>query len=69
MNIQQIEKLFACSPFTEEQNKRSEKIRAAALHLAVIIYESTPGSPEQTLAIRALHQAAMHAISAIAVNE
>lgn len=51
------------------QPSRYASLREAARVHAETIAALTPSSPEQTLAIRAVHLASMHANSAIAVNE
>lgn len=61
--------LFSHHPPKGDQAARYARIREQALELAELIKELTPGSAEQTLAIRALHLAVMHANSAIALNE
>lgn len=64
-----IENLFTYHRPTPEQAERYVKLRDAAKAYALIVAELTPASAEQTLAIRAIHAASMHANSAIAVNE
>ena len=61
--------LFTYHPPTPEQAERYTRLREAALAYARVVNELTPGSTEQTLAIRSIHQAAMQANAAIAVNE
>ena len=62
-------KLFTYHRPTTDQAERYTRLREAALAYARVVQELTPGSAEQTLAIRSIHQASMHANSAIAVNE
>lgn len=61
--------LFTYHPPHGDQADRYGKLRDAAKAYAQLIQELTPASAEQTLAIRAVHLASMHANSAIAVNE
>jgi hypothetical protein len=61
--------LFTYHRPTPDQAERYTKLRSAALAYAQLVKESTPASAEQTLAIRAIHQASMQANAAIAVNE
>ena len=69
MTQDHLDQLFTYHRPTPEQAQRYGKLREAAKTYAETILELTPGSAERTLAIRALHQASMHANSAIAVNE
>jgi len=64
-----IDNLFCYHPPTGEQAARYELLRAKAREYARLIQSLTPASAEQTLAIRALHLASMHANAAIACNE
>lgn len=64
-----LEALFRHHPPMGDQAERYETIRNAGWHFALVIQEMTPPSAEQTLAIRALHLAVMHANTAIACNE
>lgn len=56
-------------PFDEKQIERYRRIREAGRQFASVILKETPGSAEQTLAIRAAHQAVMHANTAIALSD
>lgn len=51
------------------QPERYIAIREKAKELAQLIQQSTPPSPEQTLALRDLQRAVMMANAAIAINE
>ena len=64
-----LEGLFTYHPPVGDQAARYEKLRAAAKAYAEQIVALTPGSPEQTLAVRAVQQASMMANAAIAINE
>lgn len=52
-----------------DQPDRYEKIRAAMLKAAGVVFDLCPGSPERTRAINALDEAMMLANAAIARNE
>ena len=69
MTRDQIENLFQHHNLTPQKMFTVEQIRAKGLEFALFIQENTPTSPEQTLAVRAAHQAAMMAVLALAVNE
>lgn len=56
-------------PQSDAQIRRYETLRAAGRSFAQAILHYTPSSAEQTLAIRAAHQAVMHAITAIALSD
>jgi hypothetical protein len=64
-----VEQLFKYHPPKSGQRERYEAIRATFLNVARFVRDNTPASAEQTLSIRALHLAMMHANSAIAINE
>ena len=64
----QIEELFTYHPPQGDQVERYVNLREAHKELAKEILNLTPSSPEQTLAIRALHRCSMHANSAIALE-
>jgi hypothetical protein len=64
-----IKDLFTFHPANDDQKERMEAIRSEGEKFATFIARNTPASPEQTLAIRALHLCTMHAISAISVHE
>lgn len=64
-----LDNLFSYHPPKGDQAERYGKLREAAKAYAALVQELTPPSPEQTLAVRAIHLASMHANSAIAVNE
>ena len=56
-------------PQSDAQIARYERLREAGRNFAWEILKNTPGSAEQTLAIRAAHQAVMHANSAVALHD
>ncbi len=64
-----LDNLFKYHAPKPDQVKRYAEIRDAALVFAEAIVALTPESPEQTLAIRKVHDAMMQANSAIACNE
>jgi len=64
-----IKDLFTFHPVHGDQPERYAAIRAQFIQLAEFIAKNSPASAEQTLAIRALHLAQMHANSAIAIHE
>jgi hypothetical protein len=69
MTPEQIENTFSYHAPKGDQAERYEKIRAKARELAEVIVECTPGSPDQTAAIRKLRESVMTANAAIAINE
>ena len=64
-----IQKRFTYYVPNDEQIPRYKAIRRTALEFATLIFESTPSSREQSLAITALEEAVMWANAAIARNE
>lgn len=64
-----INKMFAYHEPRGTQLRRYAEIREKAREFADLIQEYTPVSAEQTLAIRAVHQAMLQANAAIAINE
>ena len=64
-----LENLFSYHAPKGDQVARYNKIREAAHNFAQVIVDLTPESPEQTLAIRKIHDAMMQGNAAIAVNE
>jgi hypothetical protein len=64
-----VDELFVFHPVHGDQADRYQAIRAKCKELAELIAKNTPASAEQTLAIRAIHLAGMHANSAIAIHE
>jgi len=64
-----VNKIFTYHPPRPDQVPRYEEIRARALDFAIYIVTHTPGSAEQTLAIRDLQRCVMMANAAIAINE
>lgn len=69
MTIIDLDALFTYHPPRGDQAERFERLRTAAREYARLIQSLTPSSPEQTLAIRKVHEASMQANAAIAVNE
>lgn len=66
---EKIENWFTYHPPKGDQPERYELIREHGKDFAQTIANLTPGSPEQTLALRHLEQAVMYANAAIARNE
>jgi len=64
-----LENLFTYHPPKNDQAERYEALRDAGRQFAETIVELTPGSPEQTLAVRDVQRAVMMANAAIACNE
>lgn len=67
--LEQIENAFTYHAPKGDQSQRYEAIRARAKELAAFIYENTPVSREQSLALTQLETAIMWANAAIARNE
>ena len=69
MRQDEIQELFTYHPpSSEAQIDTYEKLRNAVRSLAYLVHELTPGCPEQTIAIRKLHEASMAANSAVALH-
>lgn len=68
MTNQDIDELFSYHRPMGIQTQLYEALREGAKQYALLIMDHAPPGPERTLAIRALHQASMHANSAIAVS-
>jgi hypothetical protein len=66
---ERIESEFTYHPPKGDQTERYVKIRDKAKELALLILESTPICPDQTVAIRKVREAVMTANAAIAINE
>ena len=64
-----LDNLFKYHPPKGDQVQRYAEIREAAQAFSQVIVDLTPASPEQTLAVRKVHDAMMQANSAIACNE
>lgn len=64
-----IEKAFHLNKPTEEQATRLDDIRSEAYYYAIHLSRNCPESAELTLALRALHLASQHAVTAILFNE
>lgn len=63
-----IENIFSYHAPTQEQIPKYEAIRAKAKEFAQVIVDNTPGSADQTAAIRLLREAVMTANASIALN-
>lgn len=63
------ERLFRLHKPDEETGKKLDEMREAAGNLADLYREYCPESPELTLAIRSLHIASMHAVSAVVMPQ
>jgi hypothetical protein len=66
---ERIENDFTYHPPKGDQVERYQELRAKAKELALLIYELTPQSREQSIALTLLEQANMMANAAIARNE
>lgn len=64
-----LAKNFTYHPPKGDQPQRYEAIRAKAKELAELIYDSTPESREQSIAMTNLEQSVFWANAAIARNE
>jgi len=60
--------IFTYQPADAKQQQQFVLIREAALHLAQVILANTPGSADQTAAIRLLREAVMTANAAISLK-
>jgi hypothetical protein len=69
MEIGDLKNLFTYHSPKGDQTERYQKIRDAALDLAVVINECCPESADKTFAIRQLRMAVMTANASIACNE
>jgi hypothetical protein len=65
-NTSEIENNFTYHAPSPEDIANHEKIREAGKELALLVYESCPGTAERTLAIRKIEEAVMWANAAIA---
>lgn len=63
-----VDNWFTYHTPTPEQVPKYEAIREAGKHLAMAILENTPGSADQTDAIRKVREAVMTANAAIACD-
>jgi len=68
LNKDAIDDIFTYHAPTSEQLPKYEAIRAKARELGQVILENTPGSADQTAAIRLLRQTVMTANQAIATG-
>ena len=64
-----LENTFSHHAPKGDQAQRYEQVRSTVLQAAIRIRELTPKSAEQTLAIRDLQMAMMHANAASAIHE
>ena len=64
-----LENIFCHHTPFGDQCDRYGQVRAAALEFAQLVTKITPGSAEQTLAIRKIQEAMFFANAAIAINE
>jgi hypothetical protein len=56
-------------PASDEVGDRMDMVRAEFIDLGHLIVDSVPSGPDQTLAVRKLHEACMAAIAGIACNQ
>lgn len=63
-----INQIFQYHAPTPDQLPKYEAIREAARVFALVLLENTPGSPDQTAAIRLLREAVMTANASIALG-
>jgi len=68
-SLEDLRDEFTYHPPTEVTKPKYDKINEAAFALAKVIFEECPGSPLQTLAIRAVQDAKMKANAAIATQK
>lgn len=68
MTFPQRDSLFARHDMSEETQKVSEDARSTLWALAVRFTEATPGTPEQTIAVRRLQEALMACNLALAIH-
>jgi hypothetical protein len=63
-----FDSIFTYHPPNEEQKIRYQNIREAAKIFAKVVYENTPSSPDQSVALRKIREAVMTANASIALN-
>ena len=68
-NTHNLNNVFSYHAPKGDQTERYEKIRNQAKKLAEVVLECTPGSADQTAAIRKIREAVMTANASIAINE
>ena len=68
LKVEDLVDIFQHHPPTTEQIPSYETIRAAGYAFARVILENTPGSPDQTVAIRKVREAVMVANASIALG-
>jgi len=61
-----IEHWFTFHPASTEQATKYGRIREAAKEFALVVWENTPGSADQSASIRKIREAAMTANAAVA---
>ena len=64
-----LDNLFTYHPPTAEQQDRYIAIRNAAKAFAHVLLDNTPGSPDQSAAIRKLRECVMTANASIALED
>jgi len=64
-----IDNIFSYHPVKEGQVEQYTAIREAGKAFALVILETTPASPDQSVAIRKVREAVMTANAAIALKE
>lgn len=69
MDEEYINNIFTYHPPKGNQAERYTEIRQASKAFALLLVKKTPGSREQSVAIRKLREAVMWANAAIAINE
>ena len=67
--LERVENMFSYHPPTEEQKIKYEHLRSSFKNLALHIADITPICPDQTIALRKLHDASMAVNLVIACNE
>jgi hypothetical protein len=68
MTKEDVDKIFVYHPPSEQQAELYAELRETARAFALAVLQWTPGSGEQTLAIRHIQQAVMFANAAIAIH-
>lgn len=63
-----IDQVFAFHPATEKTGPVHDEVRRVCREAAHELEALTPPSPEQTLALRKLQEAMMHANAAVAIH-
>lgn len=68
MTEEQIRELFTYHAPDEKKRLAHEQVNTTMLNIALWFYRMTPGSPEQTLAIRAIHRARVDMNTVVAMH-